>query len=252
MINENNKRDVIIIHVDKGENKLEYEKFFTIFKNINQEFKKSLDSFKKIYMDTLEQYKISLILIKQIGEMTISKELIENFEELKNSLEKYKNLANEIKKQSDDDLTSKLIEKRPSNIFELKSLIEQLKKIRNFFFDKTKEVIKITNENEIIQKKIISMSNYPIKDIDKNYIFNKMKVIKYDNLNLPLNKDITKLKECVICLNDFKRNDYLKVFSCGKHIFHEKCLSDWLKNSVVCPLCKYNMKLELIKFNLLK
>ena len=76
MINENNKRDVIIIHVDKGENKLEYEKFFTIFKNINQEFKKSLDSFKKIYMDTLEQYKISLILIKQIGEMTISKELI--------------------------------------------------------------------------------------------------------------------------------------------------------------------------------
>ena len=144
MINENNKRDVIIIHVDKGENKLEYEKFFTIFKNINQEFKKSLDSFKKIYMDTLEQYKISLILIKQIGEMTISKELIENFEELKNSLEKYKNLANEIKKQSDDDLTSKLIEKRPSNIFELKSLIEQLKKIRNFFFDKTKEFIKIT------------------------------------------------------------------------------------------------------------
>ena len=36
---------------------------------------------------------------------------------------------------------------------EFASYQRQLKKIRNFFFDKTKEVIKITNENEIIQKK---------------------------------------------------------------------------------------------------
>ena len=40
--------------------------------------------------------------------MTITKELIDNFEELKNSLENYKNLANDIKRQSDEDITSKI------------------------------------------------------------------------------------------------------------------------------------------------
>jgi hypothetical protein len=184
--------------------------------------------------------------------MTVTKELIDNFEELKNSLENYKNLANDIKRQSDEDITSKLIEKRPSNISELKSLTEQVKNIKNFFNEKIKDVIRITEENDKIQKKIITMSDYPISEYDKNYILGKMKVIKYENLNEPLNQEIKKLKECVICLGDFKKKDNVKVFCCGKHIFHSKCLSDWLKKSVICPLCKYNMKLELIKYNLLK
>ena len=74
--------------------------------------------------------------------MTITKELIDNFEELKNSLENYKNLANDIKRQSDEDITSKLIEKS----------------------------IRITEENDKIQKKIITMSDYPISEYDKIYI----------------------------------------------------------------------------------
>ena len=68
--------------------------------------------------------------------MTITKELIDNFEGLKNSLENYKNLANDIKRQSDEDITSKLIEKRPSNISELKSLTEQVKNIKKFLMKK--------------------------------------------------------------------------------------------------------------------
>ena len=68
--------------------------------------------------------------------MTITKELIDNFEELKNSLENYKNLANDINRQSDEDITSKLIEKRPSNISELKSLTEQVKNIKKFLMKK--------------------------------------------------------------------------------------------------------------------
>ena len=102
--------------------------------------------------------------------MTVTKELIDNFEELKNSLENYKNLANDIKRQSDEDITSKLIEKRPSNISELKSLTEQVKNIKNFFNEKIKDVIRITEENDKIQKKIITMSDYPISEYDKIYI----------------------------------------------------------------------------------
>ena len=37
------------------------------------------------------------------------------------------------------------------------------------------------------------------------FIFKVKKVIKYENLNEPLNQEIKKLKECVICLGDFKK-----------------------------------------------
>ena len=61
---------------------------------------------------------------------------------------------------------------------------------------------------------------------------------------LPVNKieDISKLndekKRCVICLEDFQNNDksiYLPCF----HLFHEKCLTDWINvKKGFCPLCR--------------
>ena len=53
----------------------EYEKLFKIFQNTNQEFKKSLDSFKKIYTDTLNQYKVSFIIL-MINVMLIIKQFL--------------------------------------------------------------------------------------------------------------------------------------------------------------------------------
>ncbi len=47
--------------------------------------------------------------------------------------------------------------------------------------------------------------------------------------------------ECVICLAQFKGTDIIKVFVTCDHIFHKKCLLNWLKKSNTCPLCKHDL-----------
>jgi hypothetical protein len=54
------------------------------------------------------------------------------------------------------------------------------------------------------------------------FIFKVKKVIKYENLNEPLNQEIKKLKECVICLGDFKKKDKCKSILLWKTYFSFK------------------------------
>ena len=42
---------------------------------------------------------------------------------------------------------------------------------------------------------------------------------------------------CSVCLEDFRPEDRLITIPCG-HLFHEKCLSDWLEINAICPLCR--------------
>ena len=55
---------------------------------------------------------------------------------------------------------------------------------------------------------------------------------------------------CIICLGEFNSEDKIKKFFCG-HIFHENCLNAWINKSVTCPMCKYNIKNELINYKLI-
>lgn len=43
-------------------------------------------------------------------------------------------------------------------------------------------------------------------------------------------------KVCSICLLDFEENQEISISEC-KHIFHEKCIDNWLKIKRKCPLC---------------
>ena len=57
--------------------------------------------------------------------------------------------------------------------------------------------------------------------------------------------DISKLKEddkaCSICLEDFENNDKAIFLPCF-HVFHSKCINDWLSKKDECPLCKISIK----------
>ena len=57
--------------------------------------------------------------------------------------------------------------------------------------------------------------------------------------------DVSKLKEdekeCVICLEDYKNEDYFTNLPCA-HFFHTKCIVDWLKRTNDCPICKYKIQ----------
>ena len=47
-------------------------------------------------------------------------------------------------------------------------------------------------------------------------------------------------KECSICLEEFKENELLIKLECN-HYFHEKCIHDWFKSNMNCPLCRLNL-----------
>ena len=42
--------------------------------------------------------------------------------------------------------------------------------------------------------------------------------------------------ECIICLDDMKIGDNIKILKCG-HIYHYKCINDWFKVKKECPIC---------------
>ena len=47
------------------------------------------------------------------------------------------------------------------------------------------------------------------------------------------------IESCAICLESFTQEDKIIEMNCDKrHIFHEKCIEDWLMKKLECPLCK--------------
>ena len=47
-------------------------------------------------------------------------------------------------------------------------------------------------------------------------------------------------KRCIICLEDFKVNDTVIYLPC-LHFFHRNCITQWIEEKAVCPLCKNNI-----------
>ena len=67
-------------------------------------------------------------------------------------------------------------------------------------------------------------------------------ILELDEFQFRHLKKYSALKEdkCPICLQKYKGTDIIKEFPC-KHIFHKSCIFKWLKESNVCPLCKYDI-----------
>lgn len=45
---------------------------------------------------------------------------------------------------------------------------------------------------------------------------------------------------CQICLEDFREGDELRTLPCF-HLFHAKCVDEWLKINSVCPTCRHKI-----------
>ena len=52
-----------------------------------------------------------------------------------------------------------------------------------------------------------------------------------------IKEDELLLSECVICLENYKKEDKISILSCD-HYYHTKCLNEWLKKKQECPLCR--------------
>ena len=44
-------------------------------------------------------------------------------------------------------------------------------------------------------------------------------------------------KECVICKELFKENEFIRLLNCS-HVFHINCIDEWFKDNKICPICK--------------
>jgi hypothetical protein len=67
--------------------------------------------------------------------------------------------------------------------------------------------------------------------------------------NLPLVKitadDILEVtnKECLICLDEQRIGEWGCKLQCG-HLFHKRCLTEWLEKHCTCPVCRYELETD--------
>ncbi|KAG7557169.1 Zinc finger RING-type [Arabidopsis suecica] len=47
--------------------------------------------------------------------------------------------------------------------------------------------------------------------------------------------------ECVVCLNEFKDDETLRLVPPCVHVFHADCVDIWLSHSSTCPICRANV-----------
>ena len=48
-------------------------------------------------------------------------------------------------------------------------------------------------------------------------------------------------RECPICLEEISKKDASKIMCSNKHLYHDKCIKEWMKHKTECPLCKENL-----------
>ena len=82
-------------------------------------------------------------------------------------------------------------------------------------------------------------NNRPYSIHDTNHVIiestTQNEILLTSNINPP---ETEQLKgECHICIEDFKENDELYKLKCG-HIFHTKCITEWINIESICPTCR--------------
>lgn len=76
-----------------------------------------------------------------------------------------------------------------------------------------------------IQHETFHFMTWGPKNLIKHNKINPTKIILLDLIENP----------CSICLEDFKTNDQLYELKC-KHLYHQKCLNEWMDINDTCPL----------------
>ena len=91
-------------------------------------------------------------------------------------------------------------------------------------------------ENSIMTS--VNLSN--LSDFEKKKLELTLEMDEYQYKHIQ-KYESRKKKECAICLEKFLGTDIIKAFYKCVHIFHKKCLLNWLKKNNKCPLCKHDL-----------
>jgi len=90
--------------------------------------------------------------------------------------------------------------------------------------------------SEFIVRSVVCKLNCP-------YMRPKMRTYKFGLFKYGQHV-VKEAKQCTICLADYEENDCeIVVLNCGtRHVFHEKCLLEWIKKQEYCPICRGEIK----------
>ena len=129
----------------------------------------------------------------------------------------------------------------------INDLIEVLDLINNL--EKTNSNSNSKEINDVIKHLIDEYNDNNKDNYNVNYFyFNNKAKKKLNNLFL---KNLCKYKKtkindsflgckCSICLEKINLKDYVRKLPVCNHVYHKKCIDNWLKNDInkSCPLCK--------------
>ena len=222
-----------------------YEKTIEKYIIINDEYNNYLSTLneKRNYTNNLINY-INKNINKENPPSKNIKTNIKNIENLTNECNKITDKANisiaHIKAKKIKFIESKPIESFNKEIIYYQNLINSMIP----FLEKTKIIFDKLLQ---YQKNIIEDETFPISKSHKKIIYEKMKSFKYAELYKNYSENIKKEEMCIICLGEFNSEDIIKKFFC-EHIFHESCLKVWINQSLKCPICKYDIKRELMNY----
>lgn len=92
-----------------------------------------------------------------------------------------------------------------------------------------------------------------LNKIDKYRDTNSLNVIKYEDYLTEKSAGINENEivindDCVICFEKFIDNDNIILLKCN-HIYHQACISSWIKINNTCPTCRENINIMDIRQN---
>ena len=75
------------------------------------------------------------------------------------------------------------------------------------------------------------------KSFDQIIKAKRLGFLKYLPVSIWNSNDEEDVKECCICMVDFKDNEEYRCLPC-MHYYHVDCIDDWLVRSFLCPTCR--------------
>lgn len=132
-------------------------------------------------------------------------------------------------------------------------LIKKIKRIISTY--NIKQIINNRNDNnnhnhliaittrEIIDKYYMCICN--LISIDVIQLSNNCKSMTYNEWLQIKNVDITIPIECSVCFDEYEPETDITVLYCG-HIYHAKCITDWMNKQLVCPICQNQIKTSIV------
>jgi len=92
------------------------------------------------------------------------------------------------------------------------------------------EEITQMNENEMTYERLLMLDENAVKVGMSPEQLKEFQEILYV-------KSLDGEGSCVICMSDYQTGEYLRKLSC-RHMFHKKCIDQWLDAHITCPTCK--------------